>query len=102
MAILPIKKLNIARASKVSFWFLLGAILGFFFFTSFLYFTYRTSYSNRIYEGVFVDGIDFGGKNKDEARIYFAKKNAHFKNTFITLTSTDTIATISASQIGYE
>lgn len=101
MAILPIKKLNVAHLSKVSFWFLLGAILGFFFFTSFLYFTYRTSYNNRIYEGVFIDGIDFGGKSKDEVRIYFAKKNTHFKNTFINLTSKDTIATISASQIGF-
>ena len=108
MAILSIQK-KITRLSKISFWFLLGAFLGFVFFTSFLYFIYRASYTNRIYEGIYVEDIDLGGKSQEEARIYFAKKNSGFKKSSINLTSKslladkqDIISTISAQQINFK
>ena len=94
------KKKILARATKVTFWFLLGAALGFFFFTSFLYIFYRNTYANYIYAGVMVNGVDFGGKNKEDVIKYFAKKNAVIQKTTFILESPETTATISAKQIG--
>ncbi|HVF69180.1 MAG TPA: VanW family protein [Xanthomonadales bacterium] len=113
MAILPIKKtytkklssipkkVNIARLLRVSMWFLLGIFLGFFFFVSFLYFTYRTNYENVIYEGVLVNEIDFGGKSKSDIKSHFAKKNTEIKKTLFLLNSADAAATVSAKQINF-
>ena len=98
------KKRSLAKAAKVIFWFLLGAALGFFFFTSFLYIFYKNTYANHIYAGVLVNGIDFGGKNKEDVKNYFAKKNAIIQRTTFILEAPETTATISARQIdlGYD
>jgi vancomycin resistance protein YoaR len=115
MPILPLKKPNlkifkflhknkketIHHAVRISFWFTLGIFIGLFFFTSFLYLTYRSNYSDKIYEGVYVNGIDFGGKNKKEVQIHFAKKNTEIKKSSFTLVHEDSIATISAKQIDF-
>lgn len=112
MAILAVKKSSIkkkseskqvkaARFAKVSFWFFLGVFLGFFFFVSFIYITYQTNHTNLVYDGVFVNNIDFGGKSKDEVRIYFAKKRKDIKKTSFTLTSKNEIATVSGTQIDF-
>lgn len=112
MAILPLKKLKksktsatkrktIARMARVVFWFLLGAILGFFFFVSFLYISHRANYKDKVYEGVMVNGTDLGGKTQDEVKADFVKKNSEIKKTTFTLTSPIASATISAAQIGF-
>ncbi len=89
------------RFTKVFFWFSLGAILGFFFFISFLYISYRKSHENLVYSGVMVNGVDFGGKTKDEVRQYFANKNKNLQKTKITLYSPQISATISAKQLNF-
>ncbi|HUQ85737.1 MAG TPA: VanW family protein [Candidatus Limnocylindrales bacterium] len=113
MAILPIKKQStkklsssyskekVSRFIRVSMWFFLGVFLGFFFFVSFLYFTYRTNYKNSIYEGVIVNNMDFGGKSKNDLKIYFAKKNREIAKTLFVLNSAEISATISAAQINF-
>lgn len=95
------KKANLKRIFRVSMWFLLGIFLGFFFFVSFLYFTYRNNYANSIYEGVVVNNIDFGGKSRDEIRNHFSKKNNEIKKTTFTLDAPGVTATISAKQINF-
>lgn len=92
------------RLLKSLFWFTLGAAIGFFFFVSFLYIFYQKTHKNSVYSGVFVDGLDAGGKTKAEIKNYFIKKNQTIgKNTieFISPTST---ATISGKQLefGYD
>ncbi len=99
-----LKKKLFSKAAKISLWFLFGAFLSLFLFASFLYLTYRQSYVNFVYMGVQVNGVDFGGKTKDEVRKYFAKKNTIFRQTLFTLTSPEKTATFSAKQInlGYD
>lgn len=82
-------------------WFTLGSILGLFFFISFLYLFYKQLHANRIYDGVLVNGVNFSGKNPEEIRNYFAKKNNIIQQTTITLQSNQTVATISAKQIDF-
>lgn len=95
------KKKTASRVLRISFWFFLGIFLGFFFFVSFLYITYRSSNVNNVYEGVSVNGTDFGGKSRDYVKSYFAKKNNEIEKTAFTLNGPDVTATISANQIGY-
>ncbi len=95
------KKKVFARLAKMSLWFSLGAIVGFFFFASFLYIAYKQTHTNLIYEGVMVNGINFGGKTKEELRAYYAEKNKHVRNTLFVLKNNDVIATISARQIDF-
>ena len=97
-----------SRLVKVSFWFFLGAMLGFFFFTSFLYIFYQKSHANLVYSGVVVNGVDFGGKTRDEVREYFAQKNKLIQKTTIVLIAPTPqpdadphMATISAQQINF-
>lgn len=97
----PAETHKFARFAKVSFWFLSGIILGFIFLVSFLYINYKSSHNNKVYEGVIVQNVDFGGKTKDEVTAYFAKKNKVFADTSFTIKSPENIATISAKQIGY-
>lgn len=95
------KKKFFARAARVSLWFSLGALVGFFFFISFLYITYRQTHTNLVYEGVMVNGIDFGGKTQNQVRTYYAQKNKYIRNTTLLLTSKDLTATISAKEIEF-
>lgn len=96
-----VRKKLFAHSMKVSFWFLLGACLGFFFFVSFLYIFYKNTHENLVYEGVMVNGINFGGKTKDEVQMYFSKKNETIHRTKLILTADEGIATISAKQIDF-
>jgi vancomycin resistance protein YoaR len=99
--IFTFKKQVVSRVAKISLWFSLGAVVGFFFFVSFLYIGYRQTHANLIYEGVLINGIDFGGKSQDEIRSYFAEKNKFIRNTAITLTHEKTVATVSAREINF-
>jgi len=96
-----LKKLPFKRAAKISFWFSLGAILGFFFFISFLYIFYKQTHTNLIYEGVMVNGIDFGGKTKDDVRKYFTSRNDQLAKTQFIITAEDMTATLSARQANF-
>lgn len=95
------KKKFLGRATRVSFWFSLGALVGFFFFVSFLYIFYRESHANLIYDGVLIGNINFGGKTKEQVRSYFAQKNKYVATTTVTLVGEGAIATISAEKIGF-
>ncbi|MBI5122740.1 VanW family protein [Candidatus Roizmanbacteria bacterium] len=90
-----------AKAIKMSFWFILGVLVGFFFFTSFIYIVYRQSHYNTVYDGVLINGVNFGGKTKEQIQTYFAQKNSYIHNITITLTDSDTTASLSAKQIDF-
>lgn len=107
LALQHLKKHHWLRLARISFWFSLGLILGFFFFISFLYIFYQKSHTNLIYSGVIVNGVDFGGKTQAEVRDYFIKKNKAIQRNSITLVSSNQtasdqiMATISAKQIDF-
>lgn len=86
---------------KGLFWFGCGVVIGFFFFVSFLFIIYQKSYKNFIYSGVFVDGVDFGGKTQSDIKNYFSKKNKIIGKYTIEFISSPTSATVSGQQIGF-
>jgi vancomycin resistance protein YoaR len=92
------------RIAKTSFWFFLGAFLGFFFFASFLYIYYRETHQNLVYTGVMINGTHFGGKTHDQVRKHFAEHNTTISQSKFILTAPHSVATISARQInlGYD
>ncbi len=91
----------IHRITRITFWFSFGVILGLFFFLSFLFLGYRYLYANKIYPGVFVDGVDFGGKPESAVLDYYAKKNETFQNTRFIFTLDSHTATISAKELAF-
>ena len=96
----PHKK-TVAHALKSMLWFSLGGVLGLFFFISFTYIIYQRAHTDKVYEGVIVNGISFGGKTHDEVKNYFLEKNQKIQSTAFTLKSQQTTASISAAQINF-
>lgn len=82
------------------FWFLLGAFIGLFFFSSFVYIYYKQTYAEKVYPGVSIEQKDLGGKTQEEVRTYFAKKNDAIAQKPLFFIADETIATISAKQLG--
>lgn len=92
---------QILRISNSIFWFLTGALLALFFLLGFSLFLYQKIYDNKVYPGVYVDNVNFGGKSKQDVAAYFSKKNSLFKDTNFILTSDYAVATLSAKQISF-
>lgn len=86
---------------RVVFWFLTGAVLSFFFIASFTLLGYQKIYENKVYPGVYVDNVNFGGKTKQGVANFFSKKNSLIKDTSFLFTSDYTVATISAQEINF-
>lgn len=95
MKIPRIKKKHIRRISKSAFWFLTGALLGLVLISGFAIIIFQTTHKNVIYPGVSINGINFGGKTKNQVRTYFEKKNEKIGSAQINLTSPQ--GTVSAS-----
>ncbi len=98
---IPLTKRHVINVLKSSSWFLFGAVVGLFFFISFLYVVYKQTHTNLIYEGVTINGIDFGGKTQAEVIDYFDRKNELLRYTTFNLKGEGMTATISAKQIGF-
>lgn len=92
---------KLIRTAKAATWFLLGSMLGLFFFASFLFIYYRNAYKDAVYPGIFVNNIDFGGKTEEEVEDYFNQKNAKIANTEFVFKAEDDIASISAKELNY-
>jgi vancomycin resistance protein YoaR len=90
---------TIRNTVRMIFWFSLGAALGLFFFMSFVFIWYQKSYKDVVYPGVFVNGIDFGGKSKLDVKNYFAQKNDGIAKTKIYILADDAISTTSAREL---
>lgn len=86
---------------KGLFWFGSGAIIGFFFFVSFLLIFYQKSHKNLVYSGVFVDGVDFGGKTQNDVKNYFSKINGDIGKYTIEFSAPTISATVSGQLIDF-
>lgn len=96
-----ILKKYILGASKILFWFSVGAGLGLFLFLSFAFILFQNIYNNTVYPDVIVENLDLGGKTAPQVREIFAQKNEKLAQTQFAIESGVGIATISASQIDY-
>lgn len=65
---------------------------------------FEKRYEGRIYPNVYIGGIPFGGKTKEEAAAYWTQRNQAFPTTQIELKFDSLIATVSGSDIelGYD
>lgn len=93
-------------ASPIAFsalWFSVGFFLTAFFLISFIYMAILNLYKEKIYEGIFAENIEIGGKTKEEVFDMFETKNQDMNNIVFTLKHEDKIATFSAAtlKIGY-
>ena len=87
--------------SILRMFFYSGLILSILFvvFIASFFFQFEKLYQNKIYPGVIIDNIRFGGKTKEEVEQYFNEKNKAFENIRVELTYEDKIATISGSEM---
>lgn len=99
---LKIKK--ILKITRIIFWFFTGIFLGLFLFISFLFLLFKQIYNQRVYPGVAINGVDFGGKKEEEILKYFRDKNSLISETKFVFLSDGDSATVSAKQIdlGYD
>lgn len=86
---------------KSLFWFSVGALLGLFLVMSFVFFIFQKMYENRIYPGVFIEGVDFGGKHIEDVKAYFDKKNERVADAKFVFQTPEISATISAKQLNF-
>lgn len=93
-SVLARSKKHAFTLAKSLFWFSVGACLGLFFLTSFTLIIFQKSYTDVVYPGVTITGINFSGKTKEEVKTYFTQKNASIANTeFIFTINDDAIKT---------
>lgn len=83
------------------FWIFTGAVFGVFFIGSSLYLIFEKLYEGKIYPGVRVADVDFGGKRKEEVRQYFQELNDRFSETHFSFSYDNLIATVSARQLNF-
>ena len=70
-------------------------------FLALIYQTYRfqKKYEGKIYPGVYIDGVSFGGQTTDAVKNFFDKKNEPLKKINVQLVFEDKVATISATDL---
>lgn len=82
-------------------WFFVGVALGVFLFISFIYIIFQKAYADKIYPGIRVNGVNFGGKTEKDVRDFFTKKNEKIGDTkFIFTYDVDTIV-VTAKEIDF-
>ncbi len=60
---------------------------------------YENKYQLKIYPGIKIDHVSFGGKTPIEVEEYFSQKNKPFEKIKFTLVSEDNIATVSSKEL---
>lgn len=98
------KRKKLFAVLRTLFWFSFGALIGFFFFSSFIYIYYKQTFNDKVYPGVIINNIDLGGKSKEQVRDFFKAKNEIISNKLVEFKSDTLIATISAKdlELGYD
>ncbi len=61
---------------------------------------FENYFRNRVYPGVYIDDVYFGGKDRDAITTYFLNRNIPFERMVMQFTFQDHIATLSGNQLG--
>jgi vancomycin resistance protein YoaR len=96
-----IERKHIFHAGRCCFWFLVGAFIAAFLIFNLSSFFFQRIYDNRVYPGVIINGVNFGGKTKEEVKRYFDKKNEEVNQTAFVFKSDFGEASISAKTINF-
>ncbi len=92
-------KKHISVFIKSAFWFFVGIALGLFFTISFFFIFFQKVYGDLVFPGVYVNGVNFGGKSEKDVVEYFDNQNAAIANTTFTFQHGEDIATASAGTL---
>lgn len=95
------KTISALTILKSVFWFSTGALLGMFLFLSFSYIIFQKVYENKVFPGIRVQGIDFGGKDEEFVKNYFSSKNTKLSHITFEFSSKEEVATISAKDLEF-
>ncbi|MBI2621927.1 MAG: VanW family protein [Candidatus Levybacteria bacterium] len=95
------KKRHLKQASSITFWFCAGALISLFLILGFSYITFQRLHEGKIYPGIKINGIDFGGKTEQEVKDYFLEKNAQASDAAFAFNFEEKVATISAKEIDF-
>lgn len=95
------KRKLILFITKNFLWFIVGTALGWFFLISFTFIIFQKTYEQKVYPGIFVNGIDFGGKKELDVEAFFTQKNATIGKTIFVFKNPARVVTISAGEIDY-
>lgn len=95
-----LKKEHFWHLGRITFWFFTGAGLSIFVIVNIVFFGYKQIYKDKVYPGVLVNGIDFGGKSQYEVEQFFRSQNKRIKNSNFIFNYQGKTATVSASEIG--
>ena len=89
------------KAPKYSIflYFLLGGIIAGVILVSYFVYSFENRYTNKIYPGVTIDNLSFGGMTPNYVEDYFNSKSQPLRNISITLSYEDKIATISGENL---
>jgi len=96
-----LKKKQIKKTLRATFWFATGALLAIFFVTTFSFLIFQQINHNRVYPGIFVAGKNLGGLTSTDIEKYFQKKNELIYTNFIFTNGKEEIATVSAKDIDF-
>ncbi|PIY93829.1 MAG: hypothetical protein COY68_04695 [Candidatus Levybacteria bacterium CG_4_10_14_0_8_um_filter_35_23] len=99
-----IKKIKLdhfKNVAKIFFWFLIGVLLAIAIITNFTYLIFQRIYYQKVYPGIIVNGVNFGGRTQTGVKNYFDKKNSLFKSSSFVFLSDYGIATVSADTINF-
>lgn len=81
---------------------LLALLLGFLFLLGTFYIGFQKAYEKKVYPGVRIGGVDFGGKTKDDVKAFFDKKNERFSKTrFVFSYEKEPVTTLSAKELSF-
>jgi len=86
---------------KSLFWFAVGAGLGLFLLVSFFFIVFQKIYADVVYPGVMINGVNFGGKTKEDVESFFSKKNSSINDIKFTFRVNDDLTTVSAKELDY-
>lgn len=88
------------KLPKISFiYFFTGALFAVVSLCFFSFYLFEKKYERKIYPGIRIDGVIFGGKNPQEIEKYFAEKSLQFAQIKLSFNFEDKIATISADEL---
>lgn len=96
-----LRKKHFFHSLRIFFWFSVGALLALFLIINFVFLTFKSVYDEKIYPGVIINGVNFGGESQAEVEKYFEKKNDVIHKTTFVLKSDIGIATVSAKAIDF-
>lgn len=84
---------------RIFFWFSVGIFLGIFFLSGFGFVIFQEAHKNVVYPGIVVNGVNMGGKTKEDVKNYFEKRNQKSEDVKLVFQYNQISKTIPASEL---